>query len=155
MLYESYAFLFIRELARRVSLLFCLCIDHSYRQQSDRTAGLALYFLTSILKSSKWVGNSLVTELNLCHPYKAQSVHWTLQIGQLYTVMNWCFIKLIGIVIFFQYFLLENIHVRGKNTEFCKVGRESIRENGETRRRHSLGVMMIMMVYCMKFSKTK
>lgn len=75
MLYESYEFLFVRELARRVSLLFCLCIDHSYRQQSDRAAGLALYFLTSILKSSKRVGNSLVTELNLCHPYKAQLVH--------------------------------------------------------------------------------
>lgn len=67
--------------------------------------------------------------------------------------MNWYFIKLMGIVIFFQFYLLEKIPVIGKETKFCKVGRESIRENGETRRRRSWGEMMIMMVHCMKFSK--
>lgn len=67
--------------------------------------------------------------------------------------MNWYFIKLMGIVIFFQFYLLEKIPVRGKETKFCKVGRESIRENGETRRRRSWREMTIMMVHCMKFSK--
>lgn len=69
--------------------------------------------------------------------------------------MNWCFIKHIGIVIFFQFYLLENIHVRGKETEFCRVGRESIRETGETRRRRGWVERMIMMEHCMKFSKIK
>lgn len=55
----------------------------------------------------------------------------------------------------FQFYLLENIHVRGKETEFRRVGRESIRETGETRRRRGWGERMIMMERCMKFSKIK
>lgn len=45
--------------------------------------------------------------------------------------MNWYFIKLMGIVIFFQLYLLEKRPVIGKETKFCKVGRESIEKMGK------------------------